>query len=118
MNFNIAEACAYFPQSWIKDGIYTRSCPPKCTHPKKVKGRSEKTNKDEVNGISQIDMGDLLSKLGDTEHLEMWNARPGWLTNHHKKYNETDCPSYKEMQDRHIFDDMENIVNQMRNGKF
>ena len=119
LNFNIAEATAYFPKSWIKDALYAQSCPPKCTNRKKPKGSTDDKSTEIQNedSISQIDMGHLLLQLDDQENLALWNARPGWLSNNHKKYIEEDCPSFKEMRDQNVFNDMENIATQLRIGK-
>ena len=126
MNFNIAEATGYFPKSWIKDGIYARSCLPKCTNRNKDKRKNRnkdkhsddnsQENKNE-DSISQINMGDLLLQIDDLENLKLWNARPGWISNNHKKYIEEECPSYKEMRDKNVFDDMANIAKQLRISK-
>ena len=77
VNFNIAEASGYFPKSWIKDGVYARSCPPKC--PSFIKAKDDKDNdKDQTDKIFQIDMKSLLQKLDDQPNLARWEARQTW----------------------------------------
>ena len=116
----MAEAAGYFPKSWIRDGVYARSCPPKCPSLKKSKGKTAKatakTDNDEK--IFQIDMGKLLQKIDDQQNLTLWQARKTWKSNSHKKYVEEDCPSFKEMKDKDIYDNMEHIVQKLVKGNF
>ena len=82
VNFNIAEAAGYFPKSWIRDGVYARSCPPKCPLLKKSKGKKakDKAKTDNDDKIFQIDMGSLLRKIDDQVNLKLWLAREIWKT--------------------------------------
>ena len=117
VNFNIAEASGYFPKSWIQDGVYARSCPPKC--PSFIKAKDDKDNdKDQTDKIFQIDMKSLLQKLDDKPNLARWEARQTWKTNNHKKYVEEQCPSFKDMKNRDTYDNMEQIVKKLEKGNF
>ena len=120
VNFNIAEAAGYFPKSWIRDGVYARSCPPKCPSLKKSKGKKAKdtANTDNNDKIFQIDMESLLRNIDDQDNLTLWLARETWKTNNNKKYVEEDCPSFKEMKDKDIYDNMEHIVQKLVKGNF
>lgn len=63
-------------------------------------------------------MESLLRNIDDQDNLTLWLARETWKTNNNKKYVEEDCPSFKEMKDKDIYDNMEHIVQKLVKGNF
>ena len=60
-------------------------------------------------------MEKLLTNINDQENLQLWNDRPTWSEDEdsNKIYVEEDCPSFKEMTDKEVFQEMEKIAKQL-----
>ena len=60
-------------------------------------------------------MEKLLKHINDQENLQLWNDRKNWSDDDesNKVYVEEDCPSFKEMIDKEVFQDMEKIAKQL-----
>ena len=104
VNINLAEACGYYTDDWLKDAVHANSCPPICT------------NNEKNDTVNEFDMAKILSKLEDFENLEIWYSRKK-LSNKHRQYVQEETPSFKEMKNKEIFDDMEKIVKEIKHGK-
>ena len=50
----------------------------------------------------------MLTNINDQENLQLWNDRPTWSEDEdsNKIYVEEDCPSFKEMTDKEVFQEM------------
>ena len=61
-------------------------------------------------------MEKLLKHINDQENLQLWNDRKNWSDDDdsNKVYVEEDCPSFKEMTDKEVFQDMEKIAKQLQ----
>ena len=114
MNINIAEVSGYFTQSWIKDAIFANSCTPQCY--KKDEKDEDEPEDEEDQTVHELDMGTLLEKMDDQVNLALWRARPSWGQGENKIYVEEDCPSFKEMDNRELFDDLDGIVEELKRG--
>ena len=71
---------------------------------------------DDDEEVHELDMEDLLKKMNDQVNLDLWNARESWGDKENKKYVEEDCPSFKEMSNKEIFDELDSIVKQLKPG--
>ena len=116
----MAEACGYFTHGWLKDAVYANSCPPTCNlkddKEDKETEEEESDNDEDDQEVHELDMEDLLQKMNDQVNLDLWKASESWGDKENKKYVEEDCPSFKKMSNKEIFDELDSIVKQLKPG--
>ena len=134
----MAEATGYFSKNWLKDAIFSQSCPPSCplqndksetgeekkddresdTNDNTDDSESDESDEEEDLKVHELDMESALIKMGDDKNLALWTARPSWGKGKNKRYVEEDCPSFKEMPCKELFHNLDNIVKKFKQSKY